>query len=145
VLRRFVDVAEPGAPLGYTDVGALVADVAALLGHEGRRRRIEVAVEAPAGTLKTASDPDGVARLVLGLVARALAETPDGGRLGVRAEATEAGIAIRMEHAAGDPDPAGGYYKEAAVAGARRLGGALAEERRDGVARTTLALPRNEG
>jgi signal transduction histidine kinase len=145
VLRRFLDVAEPGTPLGYTDVGALLADVAALLCHEGRRRRIELAVDAPAGVLRTGCDPDRLARLVLGLIARALAETPDGGRLGVRAAAGGADITIGIEHAAGDPDPAVGYYTEAAVAGARRLGGALAEERRDGVARITLALPRNEG
>jgi len=144
VLRRFVDVAEPGAPLGYTDVGALVADVAALLGHEGRRRRIELAVDAPSGALRTACDPERVARLVLGLVARALAETPDGGRLAVRAEPDGTGIAIRIEHAAGAPEAGAGYYRGAAAAGAMRLGGALAEERRNGVARTTLALPRNE-
>ncbi len=144
VLRRFLDVADPGATLGYTDVGALLTDVATLLGHEGRRRRIAVAVDAPPGGLRSSCDPDRVARLVLGLFARALAETPDGGRLRARAAADAAGITIGIEHAVGDPDPAGGYYTEAAVAGARRLGGSLAEERRDGVARVTLALPRNE-
>jgi signal transduction histidine kinase len=145
VLRRFLDVTEPGTPLGYTDVSALLADVAALLAHEGRRRRIELGMDATAGALRTGCDPDRLARLVLGLIARALAETPDGGRLRVRAAAEGADITIGIEHAAGDPDPAVGYYTEAAVAGARRLGGALVEERRDGVARITLALPRNEG
>jgi signal transduction histidine kinase len=145
VLRRFLDVADPGAPLGYTDVGALLGDVAALLGHEGRRRRIEVTVDAPPGTIRTSCDPGRVGRLVLGLFARALAETPDGGRLGARAEARGETVTVGIEHAAGAPDPDLGYYTGAAVAAARTLGGALAEERRDGVARVTLALPRNEG
>jgi signal transduction histidine kinase len=145
VLRRFLDVADPGAPLGYTDLGALVTDVATLLGHEGRRRRVEVTVDAPAGAIRTACDPARVARLVLGLFARALAETPDGGRLAARAEANGTHVKVGLEHAAGDPDRDLGYYTEAAVAAAERLGGALAEERRDGVVRITLALPRNEG
>jgi hypothetical protein len=56
----------------------------------------------------------------------------------------EEGIAIRVEHAAGAPEAVPGYYRDAAVVGARRLGGALAEERGNGVARTTLVLPRND-
>jgi signal transduction histidine kinase len=144
VLRRFLDVADPAAPLGYTDVGALLGDVATLLGHEGRRRRIEVTVDAPPGAIRTSCDPGRVGRLVLGLFARALAETPDGGRLGARAEAKGPAVSVEIEHAAGDPDPDLGYYTGVAVAAARTLGGALAEERRDGVARVTLALPRNE-
>jgi signal transduction histidine kinase len=145
VLRRFLDVADPGAPYGYTDVGALVTDVATLLGHEGRRRRIELAVDAPPGAIRTSCDPGRVGRLVLGLFARALAETPDGGRLGARVGTAGATVTVVIEHAAGDPDPVLGYYTEAAVEGARQLGGALAEERRDGVARITLALPRGGG
>lgn len=143
VLRRFLDVADPGTPLGYTDVGALVTDVATLLGHEGRRRRVEVAIDAPAGTIRTACDPARVARLVLGLLARALAETPDGGRLAARAEADGTHVTVEIEHPAGVPDGDLGYYGQAAGAAAERLGGALSEERRDGVARITLALPRN--
>ena len=145
ILRRFLDVADPGAPLGYTDVGALLIDVAALLGHEGRRRRIEVTVDAVPGAVRTSCDPARVGRLLLGIFARALAETPDGGRLGARASASGTSVTIGIEHALGDRDPDVGYYTEAAVAGARRLGGALAEERSEGVARITLALPRNEG
>lgn len=144
VLRRFLDVADPAAPLGYTDVGALLGDVATLLGHEGRRRRIEMTVDAPPGAIRTSCDPGRVGRLVLGLFARALAETPDGGRLGARAEAKGPAVSVAIEHAAGDPDPDLGYYTGVALAAARTLGGALAEERRDGVARVTLALPRNE-
>jgi signal transduction histidine kinase len=145
ILRRFLDVADPGAPFGFTDVGALVTDAAALLGHEARRHQIELTVEAPAGTIRTSCDPGRVARLVLGLLARALAETPDGGRLAARATGNGTKVTVGIEHAAGDPDPSVGYYSETAIAAAARLGGALSEERRDGVARITLVLPRNEG
>ncbi len=145
MLRRFLDVADPGTPFGFTDVGALVTDSVALLGHEARRRRIAATVEAPTGAIRTSCDPERVARLVLGLLARALAETPDGGRLAARAAGNGTEVTVGIEHAAGDPDPAVGYYTEAAIAGAARLGGALSEERREGVARITLVLPRNEG
>src|SRR5512133_1198785 len=110
VLRRFLDVADPSAPLGYTDVGALVTDVATLLGHEGRRRRIELAVDAPAGAARTSCDPGRVGRLVLGLLARALAETPNGGRLVARTGVDGARVTLLIDHAAGDPDPELGYY-----------------------------------
>jgi signal transduction histidine kinase len=145
ILRRFLDVADPGAPLGFTDVGALVTDAVALLGHEARRHRIQPTVDAPAGNIRTACDPGRVARLVLGLLARALAETPDGGRFAAQATGDGAEVSVGIEHAAGDPDPAVEYYWDAAIAGAARLGGVLSEERRDGVARVRLVLPRNEG
>ncbi len=144
IVRRFVDVADPSAPLGYTDVGALVADLASLLAHEARRRSVELVVDAAAGAVRTSCDPGRVARLALGLVTRALAETPDGGRLAVRAEARGELAALELEHAAGDPDPALGYYSEVAAAAARALGGKFAHERRDGVERVSLELPRND-
>ncbi len=144
ILRRFVDVADPGAPLGFTDVGALAADAVALLGHEARRRRIAVGVEPPACAVRTSCDPGRVARLVLGLLARALAETPDGGRLGVRTAVQGENVSLRIEHAAGDLDPTVRSYTEAAIAGAARLGGSLSAERGGDVARVTLVLPRNE-
>ncbi len=144
VLRRFVDVADPGAPLGYTDVGALVADVGALLGHEARRRRINLSVDAPVGVARTSCDPARVGRLILGLFARALAETPDGGRLSARAEARGASSGMDIEHTPGDPDAEVGYYTEVAGAAARALGGGFEHGLRDGVARLSLALPRVE-
>ncbi len=144
VLRRFLDVADPAAPYGYTDVGALLADVATLFGHEGRRRRIALAVEAPPGVVRTTCDPGRVGRLVLGLYARALAETPDGGRVAARAEARGPAATVLIEHVAGDPDGDLGYYTEVAAASAKALGGEFAHERRDGVQRFSLALPRIE-
>jgi hypothetical protein len=82
---------------------------------------------------------------VLGLLARALAETPDGGRLAARATGDGTKVTVEIEHAAGAPDPAVGYYSETAIAAAAGLGGTLSEERRDGLARIALVLPRNEG
>lgn len=144
IVRRFVDVANPSAPLGYTDVGALVADLASLLAHEARRRSVELVVDAASGAVRTSCNPGRVARLALGLVTRALAETPDGGRLAIRAEARGELAALELEHAAGDPDPALGYYCEVAAAAAKALGGEFAHERRDGLERVSLALPRND-
>jgi signal transduction histidine kinase len=144
VLRRFLDVAEPGAPMGYTDLGALLSDVATLFGHEGRRRRITLMVDSPPGVVRTSADPVRVGRLVLGLFARALAETPDGGRLAARAEVRNGVATIGIEHVAGDPDPDLGYYTDVAAAAATALGGRFAQERRAGAVHVSLTLPRNE-
>ena len=97
ILRRFLDVADPGAPLGFTDVGALVTDAVALLAHEARRHRIEATADASAGAIRTSCDPGRVARLVLGLLARALAETPDGGRLAARATGNGTQATVEIE------------------------------------------------
>lgn len=144
IVRRFVDVADPSSPLGYTDVGALVADLASLLAHDARRRSIELAVEPPQAPVRTSCDPGRVARLALGLLSRALSETPDGGRLAVRAETRGALAALEIDHVAGDPDPSLGYYSEVAAAAARALGGEFSQIRRDGTERLSLALPRND-
>jgi signal transduction histidine kinase len=144
IVRRFLDVADPAAPFGYTDLGALLSDVAALLSHDARRRRISLQVDAQPGAVRTSCDPARVGRLALGLFARALAETPDGGRLSARAEPRGRLAALSIEHVAGDPDPALGYYTEVAAAAAHALGGEFVQERRDGVERLSLALPGNE-
>jgi signal transduction histidine kinase len=143
ILRRFLDVADPGAPLGYTDVGGLLADAASLFTHEARRRRIALSVEAQPGVVRTSCEPGRVGRLVLGLFARALAETPEEGRLVARAEARDGRAVLTIEHGAGDRDPALGYYTEVAAAAAKALGGAFVQERRDAAEQLSLTLPRN--
>jgi len=144
VVRRFLDVTDPSAPLGYTDLGALVADIACLYGHDARRRRIELAADAPRASVRTRCDPGRAARLVLALFSRAMSETPEGGRMTVRA-ATEAEHAVvALEHSAGDPDPETGYYTDVVAAAADALGGALAVQRKGGTVGLTLYLPRNE-
>ncbi|BDG06405.1 sensor histidine kinase [Anaeromyxobacter oryzae] len=144
VVRRFLDVTDPSAPLGYTDLGALLADTASLFGHDARRRRIELIVEAPRGTVRTRCDPARVGRIVLGLVAQAMTETPEGGRLSVRAETLGEHATVRIEHVAGDPDPETGYYSEVIAAAVESLGGEVTGGRTGGTVHVILRLPRNE-
>ncbi|WP_242346944.1 histidine kinase dimerization/phospho-acceptor domain-containing protein [Anaeromyxobacter terrae] len=144
VVRRFLDVTDPSAPLGYTDVGALLADTVSLFGHDARRRRIELHADAAPGAARTRCDPGRVSRLVLGLVSRALVETPEGGRMSVRVEPEAASLRVTIEHAAGEPDPELGYYTDVAAAAARALGGELAVVREGALERLTLRLPRND-
>lgn len=144
VLRRFLDVADPAAPLGFTDVGALLADAAALFSHDARRRRVELAVDAPRGTVRSLCEPARAARMLLGMFTRALAEVPEGGRLAVRAEVEGDLAVVRLEHGRGDPDAEAGYYSDVIAAAARATGGGYSEERDAGSVRLTLRLPRNE-
>lgn len=145
VVRRFLDVTDPSAPLGYTDVGALVADAASLFGHDARRRRVELVVEAPRSTVGTRCDPARVGRLVLGVVARALEETPEGGRLSVRTVSEGEHAVVRIAHGAGDPDPENRYDSEVMASAVESLGGVLSGARRaDGTIELTLRLPRND-
>jgi hypothetical protein len=145
VLRRLTEATDPTAPLGYVDVGALLADVAHLFGYEARRRRLEVTVDAHAGTVRTRRDAARVGRLVVGLCGRALVLTPDGGRVGVRAEVRAGDAAVVVEHTTGDPGEDLGYETEVLAAGALALGGRLErtpiEQRTE---RLTLLIPRND-
>lgn len=144
VLRRFLDVADPGAPLGYTDLGALLADMGSLFGHEGRRRRLTLSIDAQPGSVRSSADPARAGRLLLGLFARALGETPDGGRLAARAEVSGRTALVAIEHTPGDPDLDLRYYSEVARAAARSLGGDFSQERRSDGVRLSLVLPRIE-
>jgi signal transduction histidine kinase len=145
VLRRLSEATEPTAPLGYVDLGVLLADAAALFAYEARRRRIDVAVDAHVGAVRTRRDPARVARLVLCLCGRALGLTPDGGRIAGRAEASGGEAAIVLDHAIGDPGDDLGYETEVLAAGAAALGGRL-ERTRTGerAQRLTLVVPRND-
>jgi signal transduction histidine kinase len=144
VVRRFLDVTDPSAPLGYTDVGALVADTASLFGHDARRRRVELAVEASPGSARTRCDPGRVSRLVVGLFFRALVETPERGRLSVRVGGDGPDVRVEIEHAVTEPDPELGYYTAVAAAAADLLGGALAVSHDHGTEKLFLRLPRND-
>ncbi len=144
VVRRFLDVTDPSAPLGYTDLGLLLGDTASLFVHDARRRRIEVVLDGQAGVARTRCDPARVGRLLVGLLARALAETPDGGRLAGHAESLGADAVVAIEHTAGDPDPDLGYYTGVAAAAADALGGRFSLDRRDAIERLTFTLPRND-
>jgi len=144
VLRRFVDLTDPSAPLGYTELGALLAEAVALFGHETRRRRIQLVVRAPRGVAKAAGDPARVVRLVLVLLAEAMAEAPDGGRIDAAVEVAEEQAVLRLSHPMGDGEAQPSYDLEVGRAAAAALGGALAEQREEGVRRVELRLPRVE-
>jgi signal transduction histidine kinase len=143
VLRRLVDATDPSAQLGYTDLGALVADVGCLFGYEARRRRIEVApMDGHPAPVRTRCEPARVGRLVLAMYGRALASTPDGGRLAARAEGWGAEAAVAVEHTMGDPEDDLRYDTDLLAAGAEALGGRL--ERRDSerrMERLVLVVP----
>jgi signal transduction histidine kinase len=146
VLRRLVDVTDPAAQLGYTDLAGLVADVACLFGYEARRRRIEVvALDSHAGPVRTRCEPARLGRLVFAIYGRALATTPDGGRLAARAESRGAEVAVAVEHTTGDPEWDLRYDTELLAAGAEALGGRFERtggERR--MERLVLVVPGNE-
>jgi signal transduction histidine kinase len=144
VVRRFLDVADPSSPLGYTDLGSLLADAAHLFGHDARRRRVELAIDAQAGLVRTSADAGRVGRIVLGLLHRALAETPESGRVHARSAAEGADAIFSVEHDAGERDAALGYYTDVVADAARSLDGRLAIAREGAVERVVLRLPRYE-
>ncbi len=144
VVRRFLDVTDPSAPLGYTDVAALVTDTASLFGHDARRRRIELTCDMAPGAVRTRCDPGRVSRLVVGMMYRALVETPERGKVSIRVGGDGPDVRVAIEHTAADPDPELGYYFEVAVAAAEALGGEFSQARDGAVERLSLRLPRNE-
>lgn len=145
VVRRFLDVTDPSAPLGYTDLGVLVGDLASLFGHDARRRRIALEVDAPRGAVRTGCEAARVGRLVLSLFARALATTPEGGRLVIHVEAAPDGPTIWLRRSPG-PDATAPAELEAEpmCAAAEALGGALELGRPGEAERVVLRLPRNQ-
>lgn len=145
VVRRFLDVTDPSAPLGYTDLGTMVGDLAALFGHDARRRRIALEVDAPRGTVRTSCEAGRVGRLVLSLFAHALARTPEEGRLSVQVEAAPEGPTIRLQRSVRAGAPALPELEvEPMSAGAEALGGALELGGSGGAGRVVLRLPRNQ-
>ncbi len=144
VLRRFLDVTDPGAPLGYVELGGMVADVAGLFAHEARRRRIQLVAEPPRGVARTAGDPARVGRLLLILVAGAMASTPDGGRVEANVEIDDGQAILRLSHAVGDGERESGYDRGVVAAAAAALGATLTEREEEGVQHVLLRLARIE-
>jgi len=144
VLRRFLDVTDPGAPLGYLELGAVLADVAGLFAHEARRRRIQLVTEPPRGAARTAADPARVGWLVLVLLAGAMASTPDGGRVEANVETDDGQAIFRLSHAVGDGERESGYDRGVVAAAVVALGATLTEREEEGVQHLLLRLPRIE-
>jgi signal transduction histidine kinase len=143
VVRRFLEVADPSAPLGFIDLGALVSDAVALFAHEARRRRVELVLDAPPGLAPTRADPARLGRLALVLVAGAMGSTPDGGRMAARLIARGGWTELTIEHAAGDQTSAPRHDLGVAAATAVALGGSLASSREGALERLLLRLPVN--
>ena len=125
VLRRFLEVTEPGAPFGYLDLGGLVADLTALLGHEARHRGIELVLEPPSGPVRASADPARAGRLLLAIFARTLAETPEGARLVARTFTEGVEVAVRWDHPRGAAVPELADVPEVVSRSAEAMGGRL--------------------
>jgi signal transduction histidine kinase len=142
VLRRLLDVLDPAAPLGYMDLASFLTDVASLLAHDARRRRVEITIDVHAGGVRTLGDASRVGRIVVGMCSGALARTPEGGRFAARAEARNREAMLVIEHASGDPDGGVGYDIEVLRAGAAAVGGRFERERvEQRTERLTLVVP----
>jgi signal transduction histidine kinase len=144
VVRRFLDVTDPAAPLGYVELGGAVADLAGLFAHEARRRRVQLVVEPPRGVARAAGEPARVGRLLLILLAGAMAATPDGGRIEAGVDAEDGQATLRLTHAVGDGECESVYDRDVIAAAALELGAALTEQRDESVLRLVLRLPRIE-
>ena len=141
VVRRFLDVADP-TPAGGFDAGSLLLDAVSLFGHEGRRRRVAMACEAAPGAVRASGDPGRAARLLLGLLWRAIASTPEGGKLLARAAAVEGEVVLSLEHGRGEPDPALAWMGPVVAAAASAMAGRLEESSHEDTVRVALALPK---
>ena len=121
LVRRFADLADPAAS-ATVDVGQLVCDVAALFGHEARRRRGGVTCEATPGIVLARADAGRTARVVLGLACRALSGIEEGGVVSLRAAIDGGDAVIAIEHSAA-AEPSLAWILAVATESARDMGG----------------------
>jgi signal transduction histidine kinase len=141
VVRRFLEVADPPPSNGF-DAGGLLADATNLFGHEARRRRVALVCEAQPDSLRASGDPARAARLLLGLLWRAIAATPQAGRLLARASPAGTEVVLALEHGRGEPDPSLAWVGAVVANAAREMGGRLEESTSGESARVALVLPR---
>jgi phospho-acceptor domain-containing protein len=141
VVRRFLDVADPAPSVGF-DGATLLADVAGLFGHEGRRRRVAVSSEPATEGVRAAGDPARAARLLVGLFLRGLTSTPEGGRLVARGSAAGGEVVLAVEHGRGPRDPTLAWIGPVLEAGAAEMGGRLEDSASGDNMRAALVLPR---
>ncbi len=141
VVRRFLDVADP-APASSFDAGALLADAAVLFVHEARRRRFTLSCDASGGSVRAHADPARTARLIVGLLWRAVAGTPEGGSLVASAHATGEEAVLALEGAPGTLAGPLAWIGGVAAASAGEMGGRLVEMSSEVADRVVLVLPR---
>ncbi|HSN91053.1 MAG TPA: hypothetical protein VLS93_07470 [Anaeromyxobacteraceae bacterium] len=136
LVRRFADFVDPPDE-GSADAGAAASEAAALLGPEARRRGVELlVVPAPGGRARVSSA--ALNGLLLHLLGRALAATPPGGRVDVRAEERQGSVEIAVERR---PVEAGGGPGASEQVAAEALGATLSVERDGTAERLRLSLP----
>lgn len=141
VVRRLADVADPVGGTAF-DAAALANDVASLLCHDARRRRVALACEAGAVAMGARGDGARAARVLLGLVWRATASAQEGGKVSVRARVDHGEVVLTLEHAP-IADPALAWIPEVAAEALREMGGRLVSERGAEVERLELRFRRD--
>lgn len=106
-MRRFADFLSPRP--GSTepvDVSAMVENALDVLGHEARRRRIQVKAAIGPGLRSPGEDSPALHALVMLSIARGLARSPGGGALEVTLTAEGREAALKVEDGgAGAPEP----------------------------------------
>lgn len=141
VVTRFADVADPAAPEAPLDVADALDGLVILFGHEVRQRHATLELTAHPGLTLTAAPTSRALALLLGLLARAVAEVEEGGVLLVRTAGAAGAVSVTLAHPVGAERPDLGYDTGAAVAAARALGGTLVRQVSDGRAQVSLELP----
>jgi hypothetical protein len=139
VVRRLADVSDP-APATAFDLGALAADAAALFAHEARRRRVAWTAEAAPGAVHGRGDPARVARLLLGLLWRALSRA-EGGAASLRASTDGDDALVALEHGPGT-EPGLAWVPEVAAEALAEMGGRLVRAQVEPIERLELRLRR---
>jgi signal transduction histidine kinase len=145
MVRKVASTVDPPTPLGSVDLGTLVADVVGALGYEAKLRTVELSVEPRTVAVRTPAEPSGVGRLVLCLLGRAIAGTPQGGRVVTRAVTRGGAAVVEVDHTANAGEASVGYDVDVLTTSAIALGGRLERGPGDqGLERLTLTLPGNE-
>lgn len=145
MVRKVASTVDPPTPLGSVDLGTLLADVAGALGYEAKLRSVELTVEPRTAAVRTPAEPSGVGQLVLCLMGRAIAATPQGGRIVSRAVTRGGSAVVELDHTASAGEAPVGYDVDVLTTSAIALGGRLDRGPGDrGLERLTLTLPGNE-
>jgi signal transduction histidine kinase len=143
LVRKVASTIEPPAALGWVDAAALLADIAGALGYEAKLRTVELIVEPRGAAVRTSAEPAGVGPLLLCLVGRVVAATPEGGRLVARALTRGGSAIVELDHTTTSAgEPGFGYDVDVLTTSATALGGHLERGPGDhGLERLTLTLP----
>lgn len=145
LVSRLAEVCDPAAPLGYLDLAAYAAQVTGAFGYDAKLGHVDLVLEASRGSVRTSADPARAARVILCLLARAIAATPKDGRLLVRAAARGSAAVLEFDRTPGDAAADFDYDLEVLAGAAEGCGGRL--ERApggQGLERITLTLPGND-